>query len=227
MNQPQNSSPRRARIVQRSRAKRVAITFVVGLAALGGFKDLAELVKAFAVFKTAPCQCPSPNELQLSSNGVDRFFRGRTDPQARDRARRENSVAGVLDQVRGQAVAFGFRLQCEQLLLRVTSQDDFRHADLQPCAPRLGQRFEEGRDRSVRDLGRELASRQLQCIVDDDDLLQNNSPAGPFSICARTSGTGGPPYDRNSSLNCCQACSPPRVALQSLRSLRIMSLPMV
>ena len=48
-------------------------------------------------------------------------------------------------------------------------------------------RFEQRRHGSVRNLRRELAARQLQRLVDDDDLLQNNSPAGPFSICARTS----------------------------------------
>ncbi len=56
---------------------------------------------------------------------------------------------------------------------------------------------------------------------------QNRSPAGPGIICERTSGIGGPPYDRNSSLNSFHASRPPRLLDQSSRSLRIISLPSV
>ena len=56
---------------------------------------------------------------------------------------------------------------------------------------------------------------------------QSASPAAPPSISRRTSGSGGPPYESSVSWNSFHAARPPRVATQSSRSLRIISLPRV
>ena len=45
------------------------------------------------------------------------------------------------------------------------------------------------------------------------------------SIACRTNGIGGPPNDKNWSWKSCHADGPPRLAVQSARSFRIMSLP--
>jgi hypothetical protein len=57
--------------------------------------------------------------------------------------------------------------------------------------------------------------------------IQRGGPADAPSIAARTNGIGGAPNPRNWSWNWSQAFLPPRDAVQSSRSFRIISLPSV
>ena len=56
---------------------------------------------------------------------------------------------------------------------------------------------------------------------------QNTASALPLIICWRTSGIGGPPIAQELVVEAFHAFCPPRLAVQSSRSLRIISLPIV
>ena len=120
------------------------------------------------------CGARSPHEMQRPGQRVDRGVIRWAYSETRCGAGSNDGASCITDQHRRQPRVGCLTLQVHELCFVVGAEHDLGHALFEPVAEIIVRSDEQRRDRCMRDLCCELAAREPERFVDDNDLFHWN-----------------------------------------------------